>query len=62
MQGQLDDIAGREGVLRQVREEEFVDDARTCDTYRTFLFPAGCVATITRQETPSGPTGIAGQS
>src|SRR5215469_3211987 len=25
-----------------------------------FLLPVGCVATITRQSTPSGPTGIGG--
>jgi hypothetical protein len=41
MQVQLDHIAGREGVLRQGREEEFVDDARTCDAYRTLLLPGG---------------------
>jgi hypothetical protein len=38
MQIQLDDIGSGEGLLRQVGEEEFVNDACTCDTNRTFLF------------------------
>jgi hypothetical protein len=44
MQVQLDDIGGSEGVLRQIREEEFVDDARTRDANRALLFTSwmGC--------------------
>lgn len=44
MQVQLDDIGGGEGVLRQIREEEFVDDARTRDANRALLFTSrmGC--------------------
>jgi hypothetical protein len=38
MQVQLDDIAGGECLLRQVREEELVDDAFSCDPNRTLLF------------------------
>jgi hypothetical protein len=38
MQVQLDHIAGGEGVLRKVGEEEFVDDARARDSDGTFLF------------------------
>src|SRR5258708_29155479 len=41
MQIQLHHIAGREGVLREVREEQFVDDARTCHSNRAFLLPCG---------------------
>ncbi len=41
MQIQLNHIAGREGVLREVGEEEFVDDARTCHPNRTLLVPGG---------------------
>jgi len=37
MQLQLNHVAGREGVLREVREEQFVDDARTRDADRTLL-------------------------
>ncbi len=33
MQIQFDDIRRSERLLWQVREEEFVDDARTCDTH-----------------------------
>ena len=38
MQVQLDHIAGGEGVLRKVGEEEFVDDACARDSDGTFLF------------------------
>ena len=38
VQGQLDDIAGREGVLRQVREEEFVGHPGACHPNGTLLF------------------------
>jgi hypothetical protein len=38
MQIQLDDIAGRKGGLRQVREEQFVDHAFSCDTHWALLF------------------------
>ena len=38
MQVQLDHIAGDEGVLRKVGEEEFVDDACARDSDGTFLF------------------------
>jgi hypothetical protein len=63
MQVQFDDIASGEPLLWQVGEEKFVDDARTCDAHRAFLFARlGCVATTTRQGMPSGPTGIWGQS
>ena len=41
MQIQFDDIGGGEGLLRQIGEEEFVDDARTRDANGTFLVPAG---------------------
>jgi hypothetical protein len=41
MQIQFDDIASGEGVLWKVREEEFVDDARTRDTHWTLLFGGG---------------------
>jgi hypothetical protein len=44
MQIQLGDIAGSESVLRQIREEEFVDDADTRNSNGTFLFACrmGC--------------------
>lgn len=38
MQIQFDDIAGRECLLRQVGEEELVDEARTRDPNWAFLF------------------------
>jgi hypothetical protein len=38
MQIHLNDVRSREGLLRQVREEEFIDDPRTRDTHRTLLF------------------------
>src|ERR1700737_2480150 len=41
MQIQLDDIGGGERPLWQIREEKFVDNARTCDAHRTFLFACG---------------------
>jgi hypothetical protein len=41
MQVQLDHIAGREGVLWQVREEQFLDNARACDPNGTLLLPCG---------------------
>jgi hypothetical protein len=41
MQIQFDDIRGGEGLLRQLREEEFVDDAFACDAHRTLLVPSG---------------------
>jgi hypothetical protein len=62
MQVQLNDIAGGKRLLGQVREEQFIDHSFSCDPYGTLLFPAGCVATTTWQGTPSGPTGISGQS
>ena len=37
MQIQLDHIAGSERLLREVREEQFVDDAFPRDTYRALL-------------------------
>lgn len=37
MQVQFDDIAGAECLLRQIREEEFIDDSRTCDTNLALL-------------------------
>ena len=37
MQVEFDDIASSKRLLRQIREEEFVDDARTRDAYRTLL-------------------------
>jgi len=37
MEIQLDDIAGGEGMLRQLRQEEFVDDACTRDPNGTLL-------------------------
>ena len=63
MQIQFDDIRGGEGLLRQLREEEFVDDAFACDAPTgLFWFPAGWVATTTRHERPSESTGTSGQS
>jgi hypothetical protein len=41
VQVQLDDIGGGECVLRQVGEEEFVDNACTYDANRTLLFVSG---------------------
>ncbi len=41
MQVQLHHIAGREGVLRQIGEEQFVDDARACHPNRAFLLSCG---------------------
>jgi hypothetical protein len=38
MQIQFDDIGGSERLLRQTREEEFVDDTCARDPNRTFLF------------------------
>ncbi|HXR66769.1 MAG TPA: hypothetical protein VN729_12630, partial [Ktedonobacteraceae bacterium] len=38
MQVQLNHIAGREGVLWQIREEQFVDDSCPRDANRTLLF------------------------
>jgi len=40
MQVQLDGIGSGEGMLREIGEEEFVDDARTRDAYGTFLLPS----------------------
>ena len=37
MQVHLDDISSSERLLRQVREEEFVDDARTGNANRALL-------------------------
>jgi hypothetical protein len=37
MQVQLDDIGGGKRPLRQIGEEEFVDDARTRDADPAFL-------------------------
>lgn len=37
MQVQLDDIAGGESLLRQIREEEFIDDALTRESDRALL-------------------------
>ena len=37
VQVQLDDIGGGERLLRQIGEEEFVDDARTRDANRALL-------------------------
>src|SRR5215471_14417820 len=44
MQVQLDDITSSEGMLRQIREEEFVDDASTRNPNGTLLFACrmGC--------------------
>ncbi len=39
MQIQLDHVGGGERVLRQVGEDEFIDDACTCDADRAFLLP-----------------------
>ncbi len=39
MQIQLNDIAGGEGVLGPIREEEFVDDPCTCDPNRALFLP-----------------------
>jgi hypothetical protein len=41
MQVQFDDIASGKPLLRQVREEQFVDDACTCDADWTLLLPGG---------------------
>jgi hypothetical protein len=41
MQLQLDHIAGREGVLGQLREEEFVDHPRACHPNGALLLPGG---------------------
>ncbi len=41
MQVQFDDIAGGEGVLRQVREEQFVDHPCPRDAHWTLLFACG---------------------
>src|SRR5260221_4659850 len=41
MQIQFDDIGGGECLLRQVGEEEFVDDTSTRDANRTLLFRGG---------------------
>jgi len=41
MQIQLTHVAGREGVLWQIREEQFVDNARTRDSNRALLFFRG---------------------
>lgn len=38
MQIQLNDVSGGEGALREIGEEQFVDDARTCDANRALLF------------------------
>ncbi len=38
MQLQLNDITGRKGVLGQIREEQLVDHAFSCDANRTLLF------------------------
>jgi hypothetical protein len=38
MQIQFNDIADREGVLGQIREEQLVDHAFSCDANRTLLF------------------------
>jgi hypothetical protein len=35
---QFNDIAGRECLLRECGEKEFVDDALTCDSNGTLLF------------------------
>jgi hypothetical protein len=41
MQVQLDDIAGGEPLLREVGQEEFVDDPCPCDPNRALLFAHG---------------------
>jgi hypothetical protein len=41
MQIQLNDIRGNERLLRQVGEEEFIDDTRTREANRTLLFASG---------------------
>ena len=41
MQVQLNHIAGREGVLWQVRKEQFVDHTFSCDANWTLLLPSG---------------------
>jgi hypothetical protein len=41
MEVQLDHIAGGEGVLRQVREKQFVDHPCAGDPNRTLLLPGG---------------------
>jgi hypothetical protein len=41
MQVQLDHIAGREGVLGQLRAEEFVDHPRACHSNGALLLPGG---------------------
>jgi hypothetical protein len=38
---QLDDIAGRKGGLRQVREEQFVDHAFACDPHWALFLSSG---------------------
>ena len=44
MQVQFDDVRSGERLLRQIREEQFVDHARTRDTNRTLLLASwmGC--------------------
>jgi hypothetical protein len=37
MQIQFDDVSSGKRLLRQIREEQFVDDARTRDTNWTLL-------------------------
>jgi hypothetical protein len=39
MQGQCDDIARGDRLVRQVREKAFRDDLCTCDADRALLFP-----------------------
>ncbi|WP_242527282.1 hypothetical protein [Ktedonosporobacter rubrisoli] len=41
MQIQLHHIAGGEGGLRQIREEQFVDHTCSCDAHGTLLLPCG---------------------
>ena len=62
MQVQLNHIAGREGVLRQFREEQFVDDACTGNADRTLLLSGRMGRDDYAAGGSLGTTGIAGQS
>jgi hypothetical protein len=62
MEIQRHHIGSAESVLRQLGEEQFVDDAVPLDADRLFVGPAGWVATTTRQRVPDEPMGTSLQS
>src|ERR1051326_5695779 len=53
----LDHIAGGEGVLREGRPEQFVDDAFSCDANWTLLHSGGMGGHDHAAGVPSDPTG-----